>query len=696
MPFAPNYLRLNKTISRPLIYPTISGQGTYTNVLLIDNQVTDYQQMVDSVNASTFPIVYSVYSQKTELLELLQTHFTTIERLGLCFTFGKTKKFFDNQPLFSKNETQPYSENVQFILNLITQFQIKNIDYLACNTLTYSNWEAYYAILLQNTNVIIGASNNQTGNIQYGGDWVLESTSQDVELIYFSTTIKYYQYLLDNPSWANAAGQELNGPSAIVIDPTNTYLYVFNELNGGSGSIERILLSNPTIYVKFWCTNLGGAITSMVIDSTNTYMYALSMFAVSTNLYKIPIETPAESTIIKTAFTEDLAYMVIDNTDTYLYITNYYRESVSRITISEPIEGYIDNWSNFTQNYTNAINAAITSIASTGSIQSLIFINGIAIDPTSTYIYISRVVFYYPDNYNDYFSFITRILVSDPTINTPVWSSLTGIIDGYANTSMIIDSQNNYLYVIDFLNQNIFKINIANPTDYIMFVDGYNSGLLKDIPYGMTADIPNQYMYVSNNNNNNINNDQNGTIAQISFSSPLSSPPCFLHNTQILTDEGYVKIQYLRKGDRIQTLRHGFVPIHIIGFRTIHHPAQKERVKGQLYKYSTTKNPEIFEDLIVTGCHSVLVDDFISPEQREQTNTLMGDIFITDNKYRLPACMDEKHADVYTPSGEYIIYHFALEHADCYMNYGVYANGLLVESSSIRYMKELSQMTFFP
>jgi hypothetical protein len=79
MPFAPNYLRLNKTISRPLIYPTISGQGTYTNVLLIDNQVTDYQQMVDSVNASTFPIVYSVYSQKTELLELLQTHFTTIE-----------------------------------------------------------------------------------------------------------------------------------------------------------------------------------------------------------------------------------------------------------------------------------------------------------------------------------------------------------------------------------------------------------------------------------------------------------------------------------------------------------------------------------------------------------------------------------------------------------------------------------------
>ena len=52
-------------IPQPLIYPDISGQGIYTNVLLIDSQVINYQQMVDSVNASTFPIVYSMYSQKT-------------------------------------------------------------------------------------------------------------------------------------------------------------------------------------------------------------------------------------------------------------------------------------------------------------------------------------------------------------------------------------------------------------------------------------------------------------------------------------------------------------------------------------------------------------------------------------------------------------------------------------------------------
>jgi hypothetical protein len=38
------------------------------------------------------------------------------------------------------------------------------------------------------------------------------------------------------------------------------------------------------------------------------------------------------------------------------------------------------------------------------------------------------------------------------------------------------------------------------------------------------------------------------------------------------------------------------------------------------------------------------------------------------------------------------IYHIALENDDYYMNYGVYANGLLVETCSKRYLKELSRM----
>jgi hypothetical protein len=55
------------------------------------------------------------------------------------------------------------------------------------------------------------------------------------------------------------------------------------------------------------------------------------------------------------------------------------------------------------------------------------------------------------------------------------------------------------------------------------------------------------------------------------------------------------------------------------------------------------------------------------------------------------AVLDEK-AVPWVSEGKYTIWHFALEHPDIRMNYGVYANGLLVESSSIRYMKNYSNM----
>jgi hypothetical protein len=72
----------------------------------------------------------------------------------------------------------------------------------------------------------------------------------------------------------------------------------------------------------------------------------------------------------------------------------------------------------------------------------------------------------------------------------------------------------------------------------------------------------------------------------------------------------------------------------------------------------------------------------------------MDYIYVTDDKYRLLTCLDSR-SELIEDEKEYTIYHFVLENDDYYMNYGVYANGLLVETSSLRYMKELSYMKFY-
>jgi len=167
---------------------------------------------------------------------------------------------------------------------------------------------------------------------------------------------------------------------------------------------------------------------------------------------------------------------------------------------------------------------------------------------------------------------------------------------------------------------------------------------------------------------------------------------CFKEDSKILTNIGYVSIQDLRKGDLVKTCLHDYKPIDMIGKREIYHPACNERIKNQLYKCSQRNYPEVFEDLIITGCHCVLVDNFTDEKQKEKTIEVNRKIYVTDNKYRLPACVDER-SSVYETEGTYTIYHLALENDDYYMNYGIYANGLMVETCSKRYLKELSNMT---
>jgi hypothetical protein len=169
---------------------------------------------------------------------------------------------------------------------------------------------------------------------------------------------------------------------------------------------------------------------------------------------------------------------------------------------------------------------------------------------------------------------------------------------------------------------------------------------------------------------------------------------CFREGSKILClvegRETYVPIQSIRKGALVKTHLHGYVPVESIGYSKIYNPGDALRSKNRLYKLKPARYPELMEPLYLTGCHSILVSK-LSETEKEDAIDLLGRVFITDNKYRLMACIDER-AKPYEKEGLYTIWHFALEHVDYYKNYGVYANGLLVESSSRRMMQEYSGM----
>jgi hypothetical protein len=172
------------------------------------------------------------------------------------------------------------------------------------------------------------------------------------------------------------------------------------------------------------------------------------------------------------------------------------------------------------------------------------------------------------------------------------------------------------------------------------------------------------------------------------------TPPCFREGTQILCfhdgKEQYLPVEKMRTGTLVKTLLDDYVPVALIGRKILNNPEHQERIENRLYRCSKDNYPELSEDLYITGHHSILVDQ-LTEEQEKKTLEIMKNIYITDAKYRLLACVDER-TEPFTKAGEYMIYHFALENDNITYNSGVYANGLLVESCSREYMEVYSGM----
>lgn len=171
--------------------------------------------------------------------------------------------------------------------------------------------------------------------------------------------------------------------------------------------------------------------------------------------------------------------------------------------------------------------------------------------------------------------------------------------------------------------------------------------------------------------------------------------PCFLEGSTILClidgVEQYVPVENLKNGTLVKTSLRGFKKVVAVGKGSIQNPGDNARTENRLYRCSPSQYPALKQDLYLTGCHSIL--EFpITDKQKEDTIARLGKLFVTDKKYRLMACVDER-AEPWNSEGTYPIYHFALENEDDGMNDGVYANGLLVETCAIRTLLHRSNMT---
>jgi hypothetical protein len=164
---------------------------------------------------------------------------------------------------------------------------------------------------------------------------------------------------------------------------------------------------------------------------------------------------------------------------------------------------------------------------------------------------------------------------------------------------------------------------------------------------------------------------------------------CFKEDTKIacLKDnmETDIFIQNLKSGDLVKTYNHGYLPVNVVGRNICYNPKNAQRLKSRLFKLKKEKYPSLKEDLIVTGCHSIL-ESTISQSKGEELMDINKRIYTTDELIRLPAYLDDRSDPYVDECGDINVYHVALGN-DEGRNYGIYANGLLVESCFIPRIK---------
>lgn len=140
---------------------------------------------------------------------------------------------------------------------------------------------------------------------------------------------------------------------------------------------------------------------------------------------------------------------------------------------------------------------------------------------------------------------------------------------------------------------------------------------------------------------------------------------CFIDNVEI-----YIPIENIRKGTLVKTYNHGYIPVKLIGKRNmINDPSMSHNC---LYKMKET-------GLTITGGHFILVDEL--PQSLKLKYDFYNENHKIEDKYILIAC-DSDLFDPVINRNEYTVYHLCLESESNTNHYGIYAEGVLSESTS--------------
>ncbi|MGZ5077721.1 MAG: DUF4347 domain-containing protein, partial [Methylobacter sp.] len=221
-----------------------------TEVLFIENNVADYQMLIDGTKPGTE--VHVLDASRDGLAQMAQVldGRSGIDAIHIMSHGSEASVGLGSLTLTAKNLSAHAAD-----LETIGQALNPNADILlyGCDVGKGSDGAAFISALAQTTHADIAASNDATGSARLGGDWTLEVVQGNIEAqpVITSAVADLYQHVLSIASktmdftgnYTNGSGTGAGEDATYKISGNNSYVLTMDGLN------TPVYVGNGMVYV---------------------------------------------------------------------------------------------------------------------------------------------------------------------------------------------------------------------------------------------------------------------------------------------------------------------------------------------------------------------------------------------------------------------------------------------------------------
>jgi hypothetical protein len=223
-----------------------------TNLLLVDSSVLGYEDITAASNSDTVSIVFdsgidTYETIKQKISDKGVANYTTVgivqhgSAANPAYKLVKQSNWAQVSNVEIEDSTlTTWSEVRDFFLFLRATYQTQIIDFISCQLYSNTAWVYIINTLESQTNLKLRASNDNTGNLVNGGNWVQESDNVNIQDIYFTSDIQKFTNLLYSQMWWKRSNMMISGTKPVdglvTTAGTGAYRKVYNYVGASSAN----------------------------------------------------------------------------------------------------------------------------------------------------------------------------------------------------------------------------------------------------------------------------------------------------------------------------------------------------------------------------------------------------------------------------------------------------------------------------